>query len=84
MLRFKDKLFQWNWIPEPLYPWYQKSDVSLTFKLKSYPGEDIPVLGQMEVMVKYNQQEETLPLLVVKGDVRSLFGRNWFSHITLD
>ena len=35
-------------------------------------------------MVKYNQQEENLPLLVVKGDGRSLFGRNWFSRITLD
>ena len=55
------------------------SDVSLkksTVKLKSYSGEDIPVLGQMEVFVKYNQQGETLPLLVVKGDGRSLFGRN--------
>ena len=63
------------------------SDVSLkksTVKLKSYSGEDIPVIGQMEVLVKYNQQEETLPLLVVKGDGRSLFGRNWFSRITLD
>ena len=38
----------------------------------------------MEVLVKYNQQEETLPLLVVKGDGFNLFGRNWFSCITLD
>ena len=63
------------------------SDVSLkksTVKLKSYSGEDIPVIGQTEVLIKYNQQEENLPLLVVKGDGRSLFGRNWFSCITLD
>ena len=63
------------------------SDVSLkksTVKLKSYSGEDIPVVGLMEVLVKYNQQEETLPILVVKGDSCSLFGRNWFSRITLD
>ena len=50
------------------------SEVSLkksTVKLKSYSGEDIPVIGQTEVLVKYNQQEENLPLLVVKGDGRS-------------
>ena len=29
----------------------------------------IPVLGQMDVLVKYNHQEENLPLLVVKGVV---------------
>ena len=36
------------------------------------------------MLVKYNHQEENLPLLVVKGDGRSLFGRNWFSHISLN
>ena len=29
----------------------------------------VPVLGQMDVLVKYNHQEENLPLLVVKGVV---------------
>ena len=38
----------------------------------------------MEVLVKYNQLEKTLPLLVVRGDGRSLFERNWFSRIALD
>ena len=45
------------------------SDVSLkksTVKLKSYSGEDILVIGQIEVLVKYNHQEENLTLLVVK------------------
>ena len=68
---------------------YQKffSDIILqksTVKLKSYSGEEIPVLGQMEVLVKYNHQEQNLPLLVVKGDGRSLFGRNWLSCIRLN
>ena len=68
---------------------YKKSfpDVSLqelTVKLKSYSGEDIPVIGQMEVLVKYNHQEGNLPLLVVKGNGRSLFGRNWLSCITIN
>ena len=40
-----------------------------TVKLKSYLGKDIPVLGQIEVLVKYNHQKENLPLLVVKGVV---------------
>ena len=53
-------------------------------KLKAYSGEDIPVLGQVEVLVLYNQQGQHLTLLVVKRNGRSLFGRNWFSCITLN
>ena len=68
---------------------YQKffSGISLqqsTVKLKSYSGENIPVLGQMDVLVKYNHQEKNLPLLVVKGGGCSLFGRNWFACIALN
>ena len=55
-----------------------------SIKLKSYSGEDIPVLGQVEVLVKCNQQEQNLPLLVVKGNGHSLFGRNWLSCIRLN
>jgi len=35
------------------------------------------LLGQVDVMVKYEQQERFLPLLVVQGGGHSLFGRNW-------
>ena len=68
---------------------YQKlfSDIPLqesTVKLKSYSREDIPVIGQAKVLVKCKHQEQNLPLLVVKGDGRSLFGRNWFSCISLN
>ena len=79
---FKEKLFQWNWIPEPdirknLKPVFLRCSLKKsTVKLKSYSLEDVPVIGQMEMLVKYNQQEETLPLLVVKKDGCSLFGRN--------
>ena len=41
------------------------SDISLkksTVKLKSYSGEDIPVIGQMEVLVKYNHSKKKLYL----------------------
>ena len=44
----------------------------------------VPVLGQMDVLVEYNHQEENLSLLVVKGGGCSLFGRNWFSRISLN
>lgn len=63
------------------------SDIPLqesTVKLKSYSGEDIPVLGQTQVLVKYNQQEHNLPLLVAKGNGHSLFGRNWLSCVKLN
>ena len=63
------------------------SDIPLqesTVKLKSYSGEDIPVLGQTQVLVKYNKQEHNLPLLVAKGNGHSLFGRNWLSCVKLN
>lgn len=43
-------------------------------KLYSYSGEAIPV--SMTVCVTYRSQVPTLPLLVVKGEGPSLFGRN--------
>ena len=52
--------------------------------LRSYAGECIPVLGCMDVLVKYKGQEATLPLVVVKGEGPSLLGRNWLSQLKLD
>ena len=40
--------------------------------LHSYSGESIPVLGTVDVVVKYVDQTATLPLLVVKGEGPSL------------
>ena len=37
-------------------------------KLHTYTGEQIDVLGTISTNVKFKQQQETLPLLVVKGD----------------
>ena len=52
-----------------------------TITLHSYSGESIPVLGTVDVRVKYGGQEVTLPLLIVKGEGPSLLGRNWLEEI---
>ena len=42
------------------------------------------MLGSWEVCVKYKGQVARLPLLVVKGEGSSLFGRNWLKSLRLD
>ena len=53
-------------------------------KLKTYSGEELEVLGQLVVRVRYGAQESKLPLIVVKGQGPSLFGRNWLKEIQID
>ena len=43
--------------------------------LKTYTGELIPALGEMNVEVKYGSQISILTLTVVEGSGPSLFGR---------
>lgn len=52
--------------------------------MKTYTGEKLIVLGQMQVKVYYNHQEKNLPLLVVAGKGPSLWGRNWLREIKLN
>ena len=56
------------------------TDVTLTM----YTQEWLMVLGELMVSVKYNQQKETLPLIVLLGEGPSLIGRNWLNCIRLD
>ena len=58
----------------------QKSDTLL----KTYTGEKLHVLGELQVLVKYNGQEQQLPLLVVAERGPSLWGRNWLAAIQLN
>jgi len=58
----------------------QKSSV----KLRSYGGQEIPVIGQMMVDVDYEGQRAQLPLIVAKGPKVSLLGRNWMKYIRLN
>jgi len=52
--------------------------------LATYSGQPITALGEINVVVTYNAQQATLPLIVVTGTGPSLFGRNWLTTICLD
>ena len=52
--------------------------------LKTYTGEQIKVLGSIDVYVTYHDQKNRLPLLVASGDGPSLLGRVWLRFIKLD
>ena len=58
----------------------QSSDLTL----RTYLGKELPVLGTVHVTVGYESQKASLPLVIVKGQGASLFGRNWLDHIRLD
>ena len=49
--------------------------------LRSYSGESIKVLGEMEVTVQYQDQKKKLNLLVVTGGGTSLLGCDWLWHL---
>ena len=52
--------------------------------LKTYTDERLHVLGQLQVKVEFNGQVAQLPLLVVKGDGPTLWGRTWLRAIRLN
>ena len=52
--------------------------------LCTYSGEFITVLGSTTVSISYKSQQATVPLLVVKGEGPTLFGRNWLQSVILD
>ena len=53
-------------------------------KLRTYTGEEIGVVGCINVKVQSYRQEAQLPLLVVKGEGPSLLGRNWLTKLQLN
>nr|XP_023990507.1 uncharacterized protein K02A2.6-like [Salvelinus alpinus] len=55
-----------------------------SIRLSSYTGDTIPVLGQIQVPVRYEGKEWTLPLVIVKGEKSALLGRNWLQKIKLN
>ena len=53
-------------------------------KLHTYSGEQLVVLGELQVIVHYNEQTVSLPLIVLKDSGPNLFGRNWLEQIRLN
>ena len=54
-----------------------------TAVLRTYTGEPMTVVGEMEVQVSYGAQSPNLLLLVVAEKGPSLIGREWLQHIHL-
>ena len=53
-------------------------------RLRTYSGEELKVLGNIQVAVTHEQQCHDLSLLVVEGDGLSLLGRDWLMKFRLD
>ena len=78
-LLISEATYQNLWEPDTL-PELQQTSV----KLRTYTGEEISVLGGINVKVQTQGQEAHLPLLVVKGDGPSLLGRDWLTSLRLN
>ena len=57
---------------------------STSVYLRRYSGEQLGVLGSLEVGAKYRNREAGLILIVVKGPGPSLPGHYWLSVIRID
>ena len=52
--------------------------------LKTYTGERIDMVGEVDMAVQYGDQKKDLVLVVVAGSGPVLLGRNWLQEIRLD
>ncbi len=52
--------------------------------LKTYTGERLAVVGDVDVKVQYENQTKDLVLTVVTGNGPSLLRRNWLQHLMLN
>ena len=52
--------------------------------LKTYTGEQIPVLGIFNPVVAYEGNQKKLPLLVVKGTQPCLLGWDWLNEVHIN
>jgi len=53
-------------------------------KLRTYTGEDIKVLGTMDIKAVYGETELYLPIHVVNGGGPNLMGRDWLSQFEVN
>ena len=56
----------------------------LSIQPRTYTGEKLPVLGQINVRAQYEGQTKSLDLVVVTGNGPTLLGRNWLLQLRLD
>ena len=72
-------------VPERIYRKYlPQAPLRKARDLRSYSGDKLNLIGELTVTVQYGAQEYNFPLVIVKGDKPSLFGRNWLEKIKLD
>ena len=64
--------------------WPKKKLAVSKVRLQTYSKEPLPVVGAREVLVQYEGQSATLPLIVVKGNGPTLLGRNWLGTIRIN
>ena len=57
---------------------------STQIKLRTYTGEELEVLGTINVDVTFKEQLQNLRLVIVAGEGPSLMGRDWLRKIQLD
>ena len=55
-----------------------------SIRLRTYTGEELQLVGEAVVRVQYQNQQEELNLVVVKGSGPSLLGRDWLQKIRLN
>ena len=65
-----------------LFPQSKLSNTDMV--LKTYTEQTMPVVGELNVTVRYGTQTKQLRLVVVSGDGPSLLGRNWLKALRLD
>ena len=67
---------------ESLFSMMQPAQSSVI--LKTYIGEIMPVVGELQVNVEYGEQTKRLRLIIVAGTGPSLMGRDWLQYLKLD
>ncbi|XP_064459074.1 uncharacterized protein K02A2.6-like [Ornithodoros turicata] len=55
-----------------------------TTRFKTYGGTPLHVTGKIDVLVEYEGQKKTLPVIVVPGRKPCLLGRDWLERLSLN
>ena len=71
-------------INETVFKGLNREVRTLSKRLRTYTGEEIPVVGGCDVSVTYNNKKVKLPVIVVKGSGPCLLGRDWLKELKLD